>query len=220
MTLCPIGPLTNIAAAFRRAPDIVARIKRIVLMGGAYFEVGNITPAAEFNIYVDPEAADIVFRSGAPLVVMPLDVTHKVLTTRALWYTLPAERLATLELDEYSLAGGLHALEHAAIAILPLYAMCDRRDIGGMSTSFHGDTGHATIFIYDAYPGGVGIAARGFDLVAAHLKSTREMVQSCACREGCPSCIQSPKCGSGNEPLNKEAAIALIALLEEDLGGK
>ncbi|MGL4280698.1 MAG: nucleoside hydrolase [Albidovulum sp.] len=83
VTLCPIGPLTNIAAAFRRAPDIVARIKRIVLMGGAYFEVGNITPAAEFNIYVDPEAADIVFRSGAPLVVMPLDVTHKVLTTRA-----------------------------------------------------------------------------------------------------------------------------------------
>jgi purine nucleosidase len=82
VTLCPIGPLTNIAAAFRRAPDIVARVQRIVLMGGAYFEVGNITPAAEFNIYVDPEAADIVFRSGVPLVVMPLDVTHKVLTTR------------------------------------------------------------------------------------------------------------------------------------------
>lgn len=83
VTLCPIGPLTNIAAAFRQAPDIVARVQRIVLMGGAYFEVGNITPAAEFNIFVDPEAADIVFRAGVPLVVMPLDVTHKVLTTRA-----------------------------------------------------------------------------------------------------------------------------------------
>ena len=83
VTLCPIGPLTNIAAAFQRAPEIVARVQRIVLMGGAYFEVGNITPAAEFNIFVDPEAADIVFRAGAPLVVMPLDVTHKVLTTRA-----------------------------------------------------------------------------------------------------------------------------------------
>ncbi len=82
VTLCPIGPLTNIATAFRAAPDIVARIGRIVLMGGAYFEVGNITPTAEFNIYVDPEAADIVFRSGVPLVVMPLDVTHKALTTR------------------------------------------------------------------------------------------------------------------------------------------
>ncbi|MBL4927531.1 nucleoside hydrolase [Fuscibacter oryzae] len=83
VTLCPLGPLTNIATAFQRAPDIIARVQQIVLMGGAYFEVGNITPAAEFNIYVDPEAADIVFKSGAPLVVMPLDVTHKALTTRA-----------------------------------------------------------------------------------------------------------------------------------------
>lgn len=83
ITLCPLGPLTNIATAFERAPDIVDRVQQIVLMGGAYFEVGNITPAAEFNIYVDPEAAAIVFGSGVPLVVMPLDVTHKALTTRA-----------------------------------------------------------------------------------------------------------------------------------------
>ena len=83
VTLCPLGPLTNIATAFARAPDIVSRVQQIVLMGGAYFEVGNITPAAEFNIYVDPEAADIVFKSGVPIVVMPLDVTHKALTTRA-----------------------------------------------------------------------------------------------------------------------------------------
>ncbi|MDP1576905.1 MAG: nucleoside hydrolase, partial [Cypionkella sp.] len=83
VTLCPLGPLTNIASAMLNAPDIIPRIKQIVLMGGAYFEVGNITPAAEFNIYVDPEAAEIVFRSGVPLVVMPLDVTHKVLTTKA-----------------------------------------------------------------------------------------------------------------------------------------
>ncbi|MGB3314191.1 MAG: nucleoside hydrolase [Albidovulum sp.] len=83
ITLCPIGPLTNIATALRQAPDIAPRIAEIVLMGGAYFEVGNVTPAAEFNIYVDPEAADIVFKSGVPLIVMPLDVTHKVLTTRA-----------------------------------------------------------------------------------------------------------------------------------------
>lgn len=83
VTLCPLGPLTNIATAFARAPDIVGRVQQIVLMGGAYFEVGNITPTAEFNIYVDPEAADIVFKSGVPIVVMPLDVTHKALTTRA-----------------------------------------------------------------------------------------------------------------------------------------
>lgn len=82
VTLCPLGPLTNIATAFQRAPDIVENVQEIVLMGGAYFEVGNITPTAEFNIYVDPEAADIVFKSGAPLVVMPLDVTHKALVTK------------------------------------------------------------------------------------------------------------------------------------------
>jgi purine nucleosidase len=83
VTLCPLGPLTNIATALQKAPDIAKRIGKIVLMGGAYFEVGNITPAAEFNIYVDPQAADIVFRSGAPIVVMPLDLTHKALVTRA-----------------------------------------------------------------------------------------------------------------------------------------
>ncbi|MBP9182114.1 MAG: nucleoside hydrolase [Fuscovulum sp.] len=83
ITLCPLGPLTNIATAFQSAPDIVPKVAEIVLMGGAYFEVGNITPAAEFNIYVDPEAAEIVFKSGVPLVVMPLDVTHKALTSRA-----------------------------------------------------------------------------------------------------------------------------------------
>ena len=83
VTLCPLGPLTNIATALQKAPDIVPRVQEIVLMGGAYFEVGNITPAAEFNIYVDPEAAEIVFRSGIPITVMPLDVTHKALVTQA-----------------------------------------------------------------------------------------------------------------------------------------
>jgi purine nucleosidase len=83
ITLCPLGPLTNVAAAFQKAPDIIPMVQEIVLMGGAYFEVGNITPAAEFNIYVDPEAAQIVLKSGAPIVIMPLDVTHKVIATRA-----------------------------------------------------------------------------------------------------------------------------------------
>jgi len=82
VTLCPLGPLTNIATAFQKAPDIIEKVQEIVLMGGAYFEVGNITPAAEFNIYVDPEAAEIVFNCGRPIVVMPLDVTHKVLVTK------------------------------------------------------------------------------------------------------------------------------------------
>jgi len=101
VTLCPLGPLTNIAVAFEKAPDIVARVQQIVLMGGAYFEVGNVTPAAEFNIYVDPEAADIVFKSGVPLVVMPLDVTHKVLTTRA-----RVEFFERYDMEKYGSDGG------------------------------------------------------------------------------------------------------------------
>ncbi|WP_287154996.1 DEAD/DEAH box helicase [Candidatus Solincola tengchongensis] len=154
------------------------------------------------------------------LETLALDLPTRVLRTKALWYTLPLERLAPLEMDEYTLAGGLHALEHASIAMLPLFAMCDRWDIGGMSTAFHPDTGRATVFIYDAYPGGVGIAARGFRLAARHLRATREMVERCPCAEGCPSCIQSPKCGSGNEPLHKRAAVELLKLLEEDLDGE
>lgn len=154
------------------------------------------------------------------LETLGLDLPTQTLRTRALWYAMPPERLAPLEMDEYAVAGGLHALEHASIAMLPLFAMCDRWDIGGMSTVFHPDTGQATIFIYDAYPGGVGIAARGFRLAARHLSATREMVERCPCSEGCPSCIQSPKCGSGNEPLHKKAAVEILRLLEEDLAGQ
>lgn len=151
------------------------------------------------------------------LETLGLDLPTRTLETKALWYTLPPERIVPLELDEYTLAGGLHALEHASIAMLPLFAMCDRWDIGGMSAAFHPDTGCATVFIYDAYPGGVGIAARGYQLASRHLKATREMVERCPCTEGCPSCIQSPKCGSGNEPLHKQAAVRLLKVLEKDL---
>ncbi|MGQ9476203.1 MAG: DEAD/DEAH box helicase [Actinomycetota bacterium] len=154
------------------------------------------------------------------LETLGLDLPTRTLRTRALWYTLPPDRLAPMQMDEYTLAGGLHALEHASIAMLPLFAMCDRWDLGGMSAAFHPDTGQATVFIYDAYPEGVGIAARGYHLAARHLRATREMVERCPCAEGCPSCIQSPKCGSGNEPLHKQAAVELLKLLEEDLAAE
>jgi DEAD/DEAH box helicase domain-containing protein len=108
-------------------------------------------------------------------------------------------------------------VEHAAIAMLPLFAMCDRWDIGGVSTAYHTDTGEASIFIYDAYEGGAGIARKGFEKVAAHLAETAALLRDCPCSTGCPSCIQSPKCGNGNEPLDKEAAKLLLALLLEDL---
>jgi DEAD/DEAH box helicase domain-containing protein len=107
--------------------------------------------------------------------------------------------------------GGLHALEHAAIGLLPLFAMCDRWDIGGLSTPRHPDTGQAQVFIYDAFPGGVGIAQKGFDLLAALWRATHDAIRDCPCEDGCPSCIHSPKCGNNNEPLDKQAAILILA---------
>ncbi|MFC1983441.1 DEAD/DEAH box helicase [Chloroflexota bacterium] len=140
----------------------------------------------------------------------PLDLPPQHFPTVALWFDLPPEAVARLDREQLGFAGGLHAVEHAAIAILPLFALCDRNDIGGVSTLLHTDTGRAQIFIYDAYPGGIGIAERGFDLVEELWQATLKAIIECPCQEGCPSCIQSPKCGNNNEPLDKKAAQILL----------
>ncbi len=139
-----------------------------------------------------------------------LDLPPLRFITQALWFELPEsaiERVAEAGLD---FAGGLHATEHAAIAMLPLFALCDRNDIGGVSTPFHPDTGKAQVFIYDAYPGGIGIAAKGFEMIEELWSATLQAIEECPCQEGCPSCIQSPKCGNNNEPLDKQAALVLL----------
>ncbi len=140
----------------------------------------------------------------------PLDLPPQHFPTVALWFDLPPEAIARLVKAQLDFAGGLHATEHAAIAILPLFALCDRNDIGGVSTPFHPDTGRAQIFIYDAYPGGIGIAEKGFDLVGELWQATLKAITECPCQEGCPSCIQSPKCGNNNKPLDKKAAQMLL----------
>ncbi len=140
----------------------------------------------------------------------PLDLPPQHFPTVALWFDLPPEAMKRILEAQLDLAGGLHAVEHAAIAILPLFALCDRNDIGGVSTLLHSDTGKAQIFIYDAYPGGVGIAEKGFDLVEELWQATLKVVTECPCQEGCPSCIQSPKCGNNNRPLDKKAAQVLL----------
>ncbi len=140
----------------------------------------------------------------------PLDLPPQHFPTIALWFDLPPEAMARLVKAQLDPAGGLHAAEHAAIAILPLFALCDRNDIGGVSTPFHPDTGKAQIFIYDAYPGGIGIAEKGFDLIDELWQATLKAITECPCQEGCPSCIQSPKCGNNNKPLDKRAAQVLL----------
>ena len=152
----------------------------------------------------------------------PLDLPPQHFNTLALWFNLPVDTMIQVDEGGLDLAGGLHAAEHAAIGILPLFALCDRNDIGGVSTPLHPDTGRAQIFIYDAHPGGVGIAEKGFELVEQLWEATLKTIAECPCEAGCPSCIQSPKCGNNNKPLDKKAARILLGglLSKNRLGGK
>jgi DEAD/DEAH box helicase domain-containing protein len=142
-----------------------------------------------------------------------LDLPPQVLTTKALWWLLPPPLLESARITPAMLPGSAHAAEHAAIGLLPLVATCDRWDIGGLSTPFHPDTGVATIFIYDGYPGGAGITERGYRSGTRLIEATLEAVRLCPCSRGCPSCVQSPKCGNGNEPLDKQGAVALLSVM-------
>jgi DEAD/DEAH box helicase domain-containing protein len=143
----------------------------------------------------------------------PLDLPPQTFPTVALWFDIPPQVEEELAQKGLDLAGGLHATEHAAIGLLPLFALCDRNDIGGVSTPFHPDTGRAQVFIYDAYPGGIGIAEKGFELISELWQATLTAISECPCQEGCPGCIHSPKCGNNNEPLDKEAAIVILRAL-------
>ncbi len=156
--------------------------------------------------------------SGEVLGEEPLDLPPRVLETKAVWWTVPAGLLAASGLAEADLPGAAHAAEHASIGILPLVATCDRWDIGGVSTALHPDTGRLTVFVYDGHPGGAGFAERGFTAARSWLRATRETIAACECEAGCPSCVQSPKCGNGNQPLAKREAGLLLDVLLAGLG--
>ena len=151
--------------------------------------------------------------SGEVIGEEPLDLPERQLQTTAVWWTLPDHVLAESRLAAADLPGAAHAAEHASIGLLPLFATCDRWDIGGVSTALHADTGRLTVFVHDGHPGGAGFAERGFHAAGTWLRATREAIASCGCAEGCPSCVQSPKCGNQNNPLHKAGAIALLDLL-------
>ena len=158
--------------------------------------------------------------TGEVLGEEPLDLPPRELRTRAVVYTVSAALLEAADLAWSDVPGAAHAAEHAAIGLLPLFATCDRWDIGGVSTALHEDTGEATVFVYDGHPGGAGFAERGYERAAAWLTATREAIASCECASGCPSCVQSPKCGNGNEPLDKAGAVRLLdAVIHSGLGG-
>jgi DEAD/DEAH box helicase domain-containing protein len=149
--------------------------------------------------------------TGEILEEVLLALPPQELETKAVWWTIPQRMIDGAALTASQLPGAAHAAEHAAIGLLPLVATCDRWDVGGVSTPRHTDTRACTIFVYDGYPGGAGIAERGFRAAPRWLAATLEAVRTCPCAQGCPSCVQSPKCGNGNEPLDKAAAVALLA---------
>lgn len=149
-------------------------------------------------------------QTGEVLLDEPLDLPEQSYLTTGVWFDVPADIMQKVTVQGLDVAGGLHALEHAAIGILPLFAMCDRQDIAGLSTPLHPDTGRAQVFVYDALPGGIGIAEKGYEILRELWSATLTAIRECPCQDGCPSCIQSPKCGNNNQPLDKKAAILIL----------
>jgi DEAD/DEAH box helicase domain-containing protein len=151
--------------------------------------------------------------TGEVLATIPLDLPPRQLSTVAVWCTISAPALARAGIPEAEIPGALHAAEHAAIGLLPLVATCDRWDIGGLSTALHPDTETPTIFVYDGHPGGAGFAEQAYHAAARWLSATRDAIAECPCETGCPSCVQSPKCGNGNHPLSKQYAIVALDIV-------
>ncbi|HEX6418623.1 MAG TPA: DEAD/DEAH box helicase [Acidimicrobiales bacterium] len=148
--------------------------------------------------------------TGESLGATPLHLPRSTLTTRAFWYRVPEGLLDEAGVDRRDAPGALHAAEHAGIGVLPLFTICDRWDVGGVSTLYQPDIGGPAIVIYDGYQGGAGVAELGYEAAERHVGATAEVIEACRCAAGCPSCVQSPKCGNGNDPLDKAGALALL----------
>ena len=175
------------------------------MVGGAALHLGRVLVRSQVTGY-----RRINTFTGEQLGMVDLDLPPGEHVTRAFRDVIDDSLLDAAGLPMVAVPGALHAIEHAAIGMMPLFTICDRWDVGGLSTALLADTGAATIIIYDGYPGGAGIAELGFEAAGRHLRATLEIIESCGCSSGCPSCVQSPKCGNGNDPLDKAGAIALL----------
>ncbi|MFL5896462.1 MAG: DEAD/DEAH box helicase [Thermoleophilaceae bacterium] len=175
---------------------------------GVMLSFGIIAVSEQVTAYQKKRVAD-----HEVLDLLPVELPSQSFVTQALWYTLPDGLLAS-DFPLSVLQGALHAAEHSQIAVLPLLAMCDRWDIGGLSTAFHPQTAKPTIFIYDGHPGGVGISRTGYENFDLLVGDAQRLVSECPCEKGCPSCVQSPKCGNLNDPLSKAGAIELMRAMQ------
>jgi DEAD/DEAH box helicase domain-containing protein len=175
---------------------------------GVELHFGEVSVSEQVIAYQRVSIAD-----QEPFDVVALELPEQQFATQALWYVLPERLSGALPPDV--LLGSLHATEHGQIAVLPLIAMCDRWDIGGLSTNVHFQTGRSTIFVYDGHPGGVGITLRGYEQFERLLGDAERLIAECPCESGCPSCVQSPKCGNLNEPLHKAGALELMRQMRD-----
>ncbi|MDQ3250761.1 MAG: DEAD/DEAH box helicase [Actinomycetota bacterium] len=187
--------------------EILEEVEARDLANGAMLHWGRVRTTDSVTYFKKVRVAD-----DKEVGVYPLDLPDVMLETQALWITLPPlPREARPSFESFG--GALHAAEHGIIGLLPLFAMCDRADIGGLSTPVHRQSRLPTIFVYDGYPGGVGISRRGYDAFESLARDTLGVITRCPCEKGCPACIQSPKCGNWNEPLSKEGAVSLLRYL-------
>jgi DEAD/DEAH box helicase domain-containing protein len=177
-------------------------------VGGARVWLGMVRVTDRITGY-----EQIRIANGRPLMQIALDVPPMVFETEAVWFRIPADIIQSVSGQGFDPLGALHAAEHAAIAIMPLLVLADRNDIGGLSTTWHPQTGGAAIFIYDGVPGGAGFSREAFAQFGGLLEHTHNVIADCACDSGCPACIHSPKCGSGNNPIDKAGALAVVRAL-------
>lgn len=190
----------------REVTDIaIVSTERLCDWGKATMHFGSVEVTSQIASFLKRRIG-----SGEILGETPLDLPARHLVTKATWWTLSDDAVDAAGVDPRDVPGAAHAAEHASIGLLPLFATCDRWDIGGVSTALHPDTGDLTVFVYDGHPGGAGFSERGFATAEAWLTATREAISSCSCDSGCPSCVQSPKCGNGNSPLDKGGAVRLL----------
>lgn len=183
----------------------VLRSKETKEVGDSTLHLGLVNVTSQVVGYQLKEVG-----SRTALASEDLDLPPQDLRTTAVWYEWQPSTIGRTGIAPFALPGALHAAEHAAIGILPLFTICDRWDVGGVSIAEAPQSGLPSVFIHDAYPGGAGIAELAFDAADRHLAATAEVLDRCSCTAGCPSCVQSPKCGNGNEPLDKMAALALL----------
>ena len=189
----------------------IAEVEQQRTVGRSRLGLGSIEVRSQVTGYRRRDA-----KTGETLGHEELDLPTQHLSTRAVWYTIDPAVMAAAGVGLANGPGTLHAIEHCAIGMLPLFTICDRWDVGGVSTMLQGDTGLPTIAIYDGYAGGAGIADLGYEAADRHLHTTRDALRSCGCRDGCPSCVQSPKCGNFNEPLDKAGAIRLLEVILDE----